>query len=106
MNRELYCGRILHLYSNRWIGPRPAIVVNCWPPTQESDEYRVNVNVQLDGSTDGNFLNDCRSSPSGNTINALTVHDEPPTGRTLADTTEYPKGTSEQRNGFFYCCWP
>lgn len=64
-------GRVLQAYSNKWTGPRPALVVN----TFESNENLCNVNVLFDGANDRAMLSHVRQSPSGNTFASVAVYD-------------------------------
>ena len=64
-------GRVLHAYSKRWSGPRPAIVVN----TFLSNENMCNVNVFLDGANDSSLLEEVRASTNGNTWCCVYVFD-------------------------------
>lgn len=62
-------GRIIHVYSPDWEGPRPAMVVGVNP------DGSCNVNVQCDGEVDKGLLAMVRSRDSGNTFCGLDVYD-------------------------------
>ena len=44
------CGRVVHVYSNRWVGPRPALVIQAWGVS--STYQLINASVFLDGAND------------------------------------------------------
>lgn len=64
----LTVGRILHAYSNRWTGPRPAVVVNAF-----DRDNMANVNVLFDGANDSECLAATRQSQQGNTFTSVSV---------------------------------
>jgi hypothetical protein len=73
-------GRIVHVYSDQWAGPRPGIVVG--GPFEESRPFTdgfgqfVNVNVFLDGANDPSALAACRAATCGNTLCSVPLFDE------------------------------
>ncbi len=92
-------GRILHVYSSLWRGPRPGIVVNAFPDAPSI----ANVNVFLDGYNDAGVLAEIRQRPSGNTFPSCPVL-EPQTGegQRAAAADRY-----RQPDGFFaFAEWP
>lgn len=82
-------GRILHVYSDLWSGPRPGMVVNGpWDephqpvpgPGEQVMTFNgphVNVNCFADGANDREWLAQLRASPSGNTLPSVPVFDLP-----------------------------
>ena len=73
-------GRVVHVYSRRWRGPRSGIVVmGPWASAQQirdGSRQLVNVNVFLDGANDTAVLAECRARPEGNTWTSVDLFDE------------------------------
>jgi hypothetical protein len=64
-------GRVLHAYSPKWTGPRPALVV-----TEVATAGNVvNANINFDGLNDREMLAYVRASEQGNTFGSLPVYD-------------------------------
>jgi chaperonin cofactor prefoldin len=70
--------RVVEVYSNRWEGKRPGIVVNTPLPLDPGTKPDVYVNVFLDGTRDSSVLHAWRGRPEGNTVRvlALAQHDD------------------------------
>jgi hypothetical protein len=62
------CGRIVHVFSKHWQGPRPGVVM------RPLDDNTAAVNVMLNGAEDAGILAEFRARPEGNTI-AVTIYD-------------------------------
>lgn len=67
--------RDLLISSRHFEGQRPGKVVRVLKAATDKDPQRVNVNVFVDGTTDGGFLDTLRQSRTGNTINNVPVLD-------------------------------
>jgi len=61
-------GRILHAYSNKWKGPRAAVVCNA------GEGWR-SVNVFLDRANDRDLLYRMSQCPTGNSFTSLPLYD-------------------------------
>lgn len=70
--------RVVEVYSNRWEGKRPGIVVNTPLPLGPNTKPDVYVNVFLDGTRDSSVLHAWRGRPEGNTVRVLVLaqHDD------------------------------
>lgn len=66
-------GRQVHVYSDRWPGPRPGIVVFAG----EGERPCYTVNVSLDGTRleDRQVLSECRQAATGNSFAGLALYD-------------------------------
>jgi len=81
-------GRVVHLYGEKWEGPRPGIIIKYNFPGSDNDDVIgfVDVNILLHGQDDQPLLTSARISPSGNTLlgvplfggrdNPENLHDE------------------------------
>jgi len=68
------CGRILHLWSDRWDGPRPAVVIKS---RIEEDRVFVDCNVSFHGVEDASLLHAARLVASGNTLAGVELLQPP-----------------------------
>jgi hypothetical protein len=67
------CGRIVHVYSNRWTGPRPGLVTQAWGV---SDTHQlVNVTVTPDGCNDSKWLSEMAKTGQGTSIGSVGLYD-------------------------------
>jgi hypothetical protein len=80
-------GRIVHLYGDKWDGPRPGIIVaNNLEATGDDEPIAfVDVNIFLHGKNDQPLLTTARLSPSGNTIIAVPLFGGGPDSTKLTD---------------------
>lgn len=80
--------RMLHVYSDRWVGPRPGVVVG--EPTVRNLQpggaqcVHVNVSVTPDGSRDRQWIREAEARPHGQTLVAVPVYDPPASGAVTA----------------------
>jgi hypothetical protein len=61
------CGRIVHIYSTLWQGPRPADVLSA-TNLDEVEQNKVRCNVKVDGQVDADVLARFRAAETGNTL--------------------------------------
>lgn len=67
------CGRIVHVYSNRWTGPRPGLVTQAWGV---SDTHQlVNVTVAPDGCNDSKWLSEMAKTGQGTSLGSVGLYD-------------------------------
>lgn len=80
-------GRIVHLYGEKWDGPRPGIIINNNLEASGDDGLigYVDVNIFLHGKNDQPLLTTARLSPSGNTIIAVPLFSGGPDAANLTD---------------------
>lgn len=94
-------GRILHAYSDRWHGPRPAIVTNGFGGAC------ANINVFLDGANDQKLLAEFRSHSDGNTFSSVTCFDLDPGEKPVSPSGENCNGGCRYRESItLFCVWP
>jgi hypothetical protein len=86
--QKVTVGRIVHVYSTKWSGPRPGLVSNVLADRCEKDAHRANVNVFADGCNDAAWLAELRKSASGNTIGGVPIFDGPADGVVLPEELE------------------
>lgn len=72
-------GRVVHVYSTVWAGPRPGIVVDA------GEGGRCTVNVFADGVRDRSYLAALRRAETGNTFRDVPVYDGIPAGAMHTD---------------------
>lgn len=75
MGTRVTVGRIVHVYSSEWTGPRPGIVVNCWSEAEATIDSPINanMNVFLDGGNDATVLEKKRASRAWPTLMSIPV---------------------------------
>jgi hypothetical protein len=96
------CARIVHVYSNRWRGPRPGVVVCGWGVS--ADTQLINVNVFLDGANDTKVLAEFRARPDGNTLTSVPLYDaldDEQRGQLLLPAVPGPDNPPR-----YHCEWP
>lgn len=86
------CGRIVHVYSQAWEGPRPGLVLAQVHGESHDQRQLVAVNVMLDGLRDESVLRRCRNSKSGNTLIAPLFDPQTPEQRRSALAAARPCG--------------
>lgn len=103
--QKITVGRMLHAYSNKWTGPRPAVVSNAF----DSVDY-ANVNVLFDGANDQECLAAVRGSSSGNTFPSVNVYEPmtPEQRAVMLDKTKERQdwGGVRGRSLKVICEWP
>jgi hypothetical protein len=70
-DQKITVGRIVHVYSDLWVGPRPGLVTHAFA---FGPSY-ANVNVFADGTLDEKWLENLRKHPHGNTLASLPILD-------------------------------
>lgn len=91
-------GRVVHVYSDRWEGPRPGIVVF----GGGGESYTVN--AMLDGFRDQQALLEFRQVPTGNSLTGVVLYDPlTPVERAAALEVTAPSGKFQGR---YIAEWP
>lgn len=67
------CGRVVHVYSNRWDGPRPGIVTQAWG-VGNTYQY-VNVTVIPDGCNDSKWVDEMAKSGQGTSLGSVGLYE-------------------------------
>lgn len=67
------CGRVVHVYSNRWAGPRPGIVTQAWGVS--SMRQLINVTVIPDGCNDRRWLTEHGKTNQGTSLGSVGLYD-------------------------------
>lgn len=96
-------GRIVHVYSSRWDGPRPGIIVAVKPASDPDGEILTNVNVFLDGTQDAGVLAVFRLRATGNTIANMGIHEPLTTPARIGILANTPAMPGQ---GVFWAEWP
>lgn len=101
-------GRILHCYSDRWVGPRPGMVVAEYATNGWS---AVAVNVQFRGGVDGELLALVRGRQDGNTFESVAVYEDlsgdPDTYPAASEALKQALADTAPVAGFkVVACWP
>lgn len=96
-------GRIVHIYSLFWTGPRPGIIVSVCPAPVTSGDLFANINVMFDGTTDSEMLAACRASALGNTLPQMFVN-EPLDAKTRDGLLEQARISDDKT--FRWAEWP
>jgi hypothetical protein len=66
-------GRIVHVHSPAWEGPRAGIIVGTQGVAVDSPVQYVCVNVFFDGGRDELLIQQCRARPEGNTFQSTPI---------------------------------
>lgn len=96
------CGRVVHVYSNRWDGPRPGIVICGWGIG--SGRQLINVNVMLDGANEPEALDDFRKRGQGNTLTSVGLYD-PLTPQERSSLISGPGASGDENPPRYHCEW-
>lgn len=96
------CGRVVHVYSNRWRGPRPGLVICGWGVS--GTHQLINVNVMLDGANDTKVLAEFRARPDGNTLTSIGLYD-PLTDLERGQLIAGPGASSKDNHPRYHCEW-
>ena len=67
------CGRVVHVYSNRWAGPRPGIVTQAWGIS--GTHQLINVTVIPDGCNDRRWLTEHGKTNQGTSLGSVGLYD-------------------------------
>lgn len=89
------CGRVVHVYSNQWVGPRPAIVVQAWGVS--GTHQLINATVIQDGCND-------KALPQGGTLGSVGLYD-PLTSEQRAALVAGPGASSANNPPRFHAEW-
>lgn len=89
------CGRVVHVYSNQWRGPRPAIVVQAWGVS--GTHQLINATVIQDGCND-------KALTMGATLGSVGLYD-PLTPEQRAALIAGPGASSADNPARFHAEW-
>jgi len=101
--QTLSVGRIVHVYSSRWSGPRPGIIVGVERLAAGESEPRANVNVFLDGTRDAEILQLFRLRSTGNTIASMLINSPANSDDRIQALRE---NQPSNNGGVFWAEWP
>lgn len=97
------CGRIVHVYSTAWEGPRPGIVIANMIVADgpKTGAQELTVNVMLDGTRDAKVLDVFRKRAKGNTLENVPLYDQLSHEQRAAVLAE-----NKRRGAEYLCEWP
>lgn len=96
------CGRVVHVFSNRWLGPRPGIVTQAWGI---SDTHQlVNVTVIPDGCNDRKWLDEMAKGGQGTSLGSVGLYD-PLTTEERTPLICGPGASSASNPARYHCEW-
>jgi len=95
------CGRVVHVYSNRWEGPRPGIVTQAWGVGY--GRQLINVTVIPDGCNDRGWVENHAATGQGTSLGSIGLYDP----MTPEDRTSllHPPATGQDRPARYHAEW-
>lgn len=96
------CGRLVHVYSNRWIGPRPGIVTQAWGISDT--KQLVNVTVIPDGCNDTAWIKEAALTGNGLSLGSVGLYD-PLTPEERSAIIAGPGASSNNNPARYHCEW-
>lgn len=96
------CGRLVHVYSNRWIGPRPGLVTQAWGIS--GTHQLINVTVVPDGCNDREWAIEHGRSNQGTSLGSVGLYD-PLTPEERSALICGPGASAENNPPRYHCEW-
>lgn len=96
------CGRVVHVYSNRWAGPRPGIVTQAWGIG--SGRQLINVTVVPDGCNDRRWAYEHGKNEQGTSLGSVGLYD-PLTPEERSALICGPGASANDSQPRYHCEW-